>query len=145
MLWGGDDHDTLTGGLGSDHLDGGDGNDRLTGGAGRDVYHGGAGVDQFVIVTADAEDLFLDFTTGTDKVVLDRAALGIAAGATLAGMWQTGAGLPGGFDGSSPVLFFDTNFRALFLDLDGGASSNAVALFSLDEGLTLALPDLLLV
>ena len=145
VLWGGADDDRLFGDGGSDHLDGGDGNDTLTGGAGRDVYHGGAGVDHFVIVTADAEDLFLDFTTGTDKVVLDRAALGIAAGATLEGMWQTGAGLPGSFGGTSPVLFFDTNFRALFMDLDGGSSANAVALFSLDEGLTLALPDLLLV
>ncbi|MFN4193348.1 MAG: hypothetical protein ACK4FR_10440, partial [Tabrizicola sp.] len=129
-------------GNGADHLDGGEGADWLTGGAGRDVYHGGLGVDHFVINTADAEDLFLDFTSGTDRVVLDRAALGIAAGATLAGMWQTGAGLPASF-GSGPVLYWDTNFRALFLDLDGGSSDNAVALFSMEEGCSLALGDLM--
>ncbi len=145
VLWGGADSDALTGGAGGDHLDGGDGDDRLTGGTGRDVYNGGAGVDHFEIITADAEDLFLDFATGVDKVVLDRAALGIAAGATLAGMWQTGAGLPGSFAGTAAVLFYDTTFRALFLDLDGGSSGNATALFSLDEGLALALADLLLV
>ncbi|WP_137111624.1 M10 family metallopeptidase [Rhodobacter sp. SY28-1] len=145
VLWGGADSDTLVGGNGADHLDGGDGADWLTGGAGRDVYHGGAGVDHFEIITADAEDLFLDFTTGTDRVVLDRAGLGIAAGATLAAMWQTGAGLPTNFGGTSPVLYYDTNFRALFLDLDGGSSSNAVALFSMAEGSNLALADLLLV
>ena len=145
VLWGGGDSDTLVGGNGADHLDGGDGDDRLTGGAGRDVYHGGAGVDHFEIITADAEDLFLDFTSGTDRVVLDRQALGIAAGATLAGMWQSGVGLPGSFGGSTPVLFYDTNFRALFLDLDGGSAGNALALFSLDVGGTLALGDLLLI
>ncbi|MFN5995837.1 MAG: M10 family metallopeptidase C-terminal domain-containing protein [Paracoccaceae bacterium] len=145
VLWGGADADTLIGGAGGDHLDGGDGADRLIGGAGRDVYHGGAGVDHFEIITSDAEDLFLDFTSGVDRVVLDRAALGIAAGATLAGMWQTGAGLPGSFAGTAAVLFFDTNFRALFLDLDGGSTANATALFSLTEGSTLTLSDLLLV
>jgi serralysin len=145
VLWGGADSDTLIGGNGADHLDGGDGADWLTGGTGRDVYHGGAGVDHFEIITADAEDLFLDFTSGFDRVVLDRAALGIAGGATLAGMWQTGAGLPTDFGGSTPVLYYDTNFRALFLDLDGGSSGNAVALFSLTEGSTLSLADLLLV
>ncbi|MFN5996468.1 MAG: hypothetical protein ACK47C_05070 [Paracoccaceae bacterium] len=145
VLWGGANNDTLIGGVGGDHLDGGDGDDWLKGGAGRDVYHGGAGVDHFEIITADAEDLFLDFTTGVDRVVLDRAALGIAAGATLAGMWQTGQAMPSNFAGPAAVLFFDTNFRALFLDLDGGSTANAVALFSLDEGCTLALADLLLV
>jgi len=145
VLWGGADNDTLTGGAGGDHLDGGAGDDRLTGGAGRDVYHGGAGVDHFEIVTADAEDLLLDFTSGVDRIVLDRAALGIAAGATLAGMWQSGAGLPGSFAGTAAVLFHDTTFRALFLDLDGGSSANATALFSLALGGTLSLSDLLLV
>ncbi len=144
VLWGGTGTDTLYGGSGADHLDGGDGDDWLHGGAGRDVYHGGAGADHFVIDSTDAEDYFLDFTSGTDRVVLDRAALGMAMGATLAGMWQTGAGLPGSF-GSGPVLYYDTSFRALFLDLDGGSSANAIALFSLDEGGTLAFGDLLLV
>jgi hypothetical protein len=60
-------------------------------------------------------------------------------------MWQTGQAMPGSFAGTAAVLFFDTNFRALFLDLDGGSTANAVALFSLDEGCTLALADLLLV
>lgn len=145
VLWGGANNDTLTGGAGGDHLDGGDGDDRLTGGTGRDVYHGGAGVDHFEIISADAEDLFLDFTTGVDRVVLDRAGLGLAGGLTIAGLWQTGAGLPTNFGGTSPVLYWDTNFRALFLDLDGGSSANAVALFSLAEGLTLSQTDLLLV
>lgn len=145
VLWGGANNDTLSGGAGGDRLDGGDGDDRLTGGTGRDVYHGGAGVDHFEIISRDAEDLFLDFTSGVDRVVLDRAALGIAAEATLAGLWQTGAGLPGSFAGTSAVLFYDTNYRALFLDLDGGSSDNATALFSMDVGGTLALADLLLV
>ncbi|KAF0116030.1 MAG: Hemolysin-type calcium-binding region [Rhodobacteraceae bacterium] len=145
VLWGGANNDTLTGEAGGDHLDGGDGDDRLTGGAGRDVYHGGAGVDHFEIITADAEDLFLDFTSGVDRVVLDRAGLGIAAGATLSGMWQTGVAMPGSFPEPEAALFYDTTFRALFLDPDGGSSSNATALFSLDEGSTLALADLLLV
>lgn len=72
------------------NLFGGDGNDTLTGDAGNDTLTGGAGSDRFVYnsnaaftTNAFGLDLFTDFTSGTDKLVLDKTtftALTSAAG-----------------------------------------------------------------
>jgi serralysin len=152
-LDGGEGGDVLTGGIGNDlvigrdgddYLYGGDGADRLFGFAGSDRYEGGLGVDQFVMNIRDEQDVFVDFTSGVDKVLIGRAGLGIAAGTTLAAMWQTGGALPTTFSGSAPVLYYDSTSRVLFLDTDGGSSSNATGLFGLQEGGTLTLSDLLI-
>jgi serralysin len=145
VLWGGLANDFLLGRAGADTLNGGDGADRLNGGLGRDVYTGGAGADRFVISAADVADQFLDFTSGLDKVGLSRAGLGISTTATIAAMWQSGSALPGTFAGSAPVLYYDTSTRTLFLDLDGGSSANAAALFDLQPGGTLTQNDFLFV
>lgn len=153
-LDGEDGNDVLTGGIGNDvllgradndWLYGGDGADIMNGGSGFDVYQGGAGADRFTISAADVADQFLDFTSGVDKVGLSRAGLGISAGTTITAMWQTGSALPETFAGSTPVLYYDTSSRTLFLDLDGGSSSNAAALFALQDGGTLAATDFLFV
>lgn len=151
QLDGGEGDDVLTGGIGADLLvgragndvlNGGDGADRLNGGLGFDTYTGGAGVDRFIISAADVADSFLDFTSGVDKVVLARTALGISATATMASLWQTGGTLPTDFGDGDAVLFYDSTSRTLFLDTDGGSSSNATALFTVQTGGTLALTDL---
>jgi serralysin len=144
VLWGDAANDLLLGRTGDDYLYGGDGTDRMIGAGGIDVLEGGAGVDTFVMNSLDATDVFLDFTSGVDKVELTRANLGIATGATLAAMWQTGSGLPTTFAGTGAVLYYDTVLRTLFLDKDGGSSGNATALFSLQDGGTLTQSDLLL-
>ena len=144
-LFGGIGNDALLGRASDDWLDGGDGADTLNGGLGYDVYVGGAGVDRFVISTLDMADDFFDFTSGIDKVGLARTALGISNSATLASLWQTGLDLPESFADGKPVLFYDQDQRTLFLDLDGGSSGNAAALFTVQTGGTLALADLLFV
>lgn len=142
-LNGGIGNDILYGGAGDDALVGGDGVDQLFGGLGLDTYEGGAGADRFVINSRDVADSFLDFTSGLDKAVLSRAGLGISGTATLSSMFQSGTALPATFAGTQAVLYFDSTTRTLFLDNDGGSSSNASALFTLQVGGTLVLSDLL--
>ena len=144
-LFGGIGNDSLLGRAGDDWLDGGEGVDTLNGGLGYDVYTGGAGADRFIISTLDMADDFFDFASGIDKVALTRTALGISSAATLASMWQTGLGLPESFADGRAVLYYDQDQRTLFLDLDGGSSGNAAALFTVQTGGTLALSDLLFV
>ena len=76
-LIGGLGNDKVAGGAGNDFLNGGDGADRLIGGMGRDVLTGGAGADNFVFnliaetgATAATADVIVDFTSGSDHVVL---------------------------------------------------------------------------
>lgn len=145
LLSGGIGNDSLLGRAGDDVLDGGEGNDTLNGGLGHDTYTGGAGVDRFVISSVDVADDFFDFTSGVDKVALTRTALGLSSTATLASLWQTGLGLPESFADGKAVLFYDQDQHTLFLDIDGGSSANATALFTVQTGGTLAVTDLLFV
>ncbi len=145
LLSGGIGNDSLLGRAGDDVLDGGEGNDTLNGGLGHDTYTGGAGVDRFVISSVDVADDFFDFTSGVDKVALTRTALGLSSTATLASLWQTGLGLPESFADGKAVLFYDQDQHTLFLDIDGGSSANATALFTGQRGGTLAVTDLLFV
>jgi serralysin len=145
LLVGGIGNDVLFGRGNDDVLQGDDGNDIMNGGSGFDTYLGGAGADRFTISAADVADQFLDFTSGVDKVGLSRSGLGIASSAVIANMWQTGSDLPTDFAGTATVLFYDTTTRTLYLDIDGGLSSNATALFNLQEGGTLASTDFLFV
>ncbi|MDG4647055.1 calcium-binding protein [Roseibacterium sp. SDUM158017] len=137
VLFGGDGDDLLEGGTDGDALDGGDGADTLAGGHGVDVLFGGAGADEFVFRAADeGEDLIRDFVTGVDRIVLDAAAFGLGAAGALAGtgVWQTGEGLPSDFGTGGPVLYYETFYRALWFDADGGGSGDARALFALETG-----------
>ncbi|WP_071189162.1 Calx-beta domain-containing protein [Trichormus sp. NMC-1] len=70
---------SLMGGLGNDNLRGGDGADSLTGSAGNDILAGNAGNDKFIyssgkVFTATdiGLDTILDFTVGSDKIVLSK-------------------------------------------------------------------------
>ena len=71
ILSGGDGNDTLYGGLGRDTVLGGNGNDWIVGGNGNDILTGGSGNDMFVYNSiTDAGDIIMDFTVGSDKIVL---------------------------------------------------------------------------
>ncbi len=81
--------DNINGGAGNDTIDGDSGNDTLLGGNGEDILMGGSGND--VLTGGDNKDSFLyensyafksatfgidsitDFTTGSDKIVLDKS------------------------------------------------------------------------
>jgi len=64
---GGSGNDTLYGTGGADVLSGGAGNDTFLGGVGADIVTTGSGSDHVSMVLADAGDIIIDFTTGTDK------------------------------------------------------------------------------
>jgi Ca2+-binding RTX toxin-like protein len=80
-LSGEDGNDTIDGAKGDDFLLGGAGNDTLSGGIGNDTLSGGDGSDKFVYKNqtnspfttgAVGIDLFTDFTSGADKILLDK-------------------------------------------------------------------------
>ncbi|KYC36852.1 hypothetical protein WA1_45155 [Scytonema hofmannii PCC 7110] len=69
----------LSGGAGNDIITGGAGDDTLDGGVGNDTLNGGAEGDRFLFGTNTAFatsvvgiDTMIDFTSGTDKIVLDK-------------------------------------------------------------------------
>jgi Ca2+-binding RTX toxin-like protein len=72
-LYGGFGHDELLGGAGNDAVFGGRGADTISGGSGDDKLKGGAGADKFLFDPSNAgegHDVILDFTLGTDAIVL---------------------------------------------------------------------------
>ena len=78
-LTGSDGNDNLSGLSGIDTLTGGNGDDTLAGGAGNDVLTGNSGNDKFLYNTnatfatsAVGIDTITDFTSGIDKIVLDK-------------------------------------------------------------------------
>ncbi|WAL58803.1 CAP domain-containing protein [Thermocoleostomius sinensis] len=82
-LLGGGGADVLFGAAGNDLLNGGTGDDILNGGAGNDTLIGGRGRDSFkfnseaAFRTTDLGiDTIVDFTRGTDKIVLDQTTFG---------------------------------------------------------------------
>jgi hypothetical protein len=138
LLTGNSLNNQLQGGLGNDTLSGGAGNDILVGGAGSDVLTGGAGVDWFVLDSAfgvSNVDVFKDFTSGSDKMLLNQSVfskfVGTAAGSAIkAGNLVVGAS---GATSAAVVaketddyLLYDTTTDKLYYDADGSGSGAAV-------------------
>jgi Ca2+-binding RTX toxin-like protein len=121
----------ITGNQGDNILDGGLGTDSLTGGAGSDVFMvgpngGGAPADQF-----------LDFTPGTDLIVIDLAALGVdvvALGLASSGTVSVDSFVKGpGVRALDPNdhFLFDTAQGLLKFDVDGNGAGAAIELAKL--------------
>ncbi|NJR51716.1 MAG: calcium-binding protein [Leptolyngbyaceae cyanobacterium CSU_1_3] len=63
--------DLLYGNFGTDTMTGGDGDDWLFGGKENDILTGGSGSDMFAYTDiTDAGDMIMDFTVGSDKIVV---------------------------------------------------------------------------
>lgn len=86
---GGTAAEALTGGSGADSLVGAGGDDVLQGGAGYDVLSGGAGADRFVLATDGSIDEVMDFTRGTDSLMLVDAQGDTAGGALSVLTWDS--------------------------------------------------------
>jgi Ca2+-binding RTX toxin-like protein len=128
----------LEGNGGNDTLVGGLGNDSLLGGLGSDVLTGGLGADWFVLESTPSVsnvDVFKDFASGTDKILLDDDVftkfLGTAAGSAiktgnfLVGASSTKAGAVVAKD-ADDYLLYDTTTDKLYYDADGSGSGAAV-------------------
>lgn len=110
----------IDGGNGDDFLYASTGDDRIIGGAGSDIMSGDVGADTFVYQNASegaADEVILDFQTGTDKLELSNILTG--------------------YDGSNLanfVRFVDgADFTTVQIDVDGSANGqNWVSLVKLD-------------
>lgn len=112
----------LNGGIGVDRLKGMDGADTINGGAGKDYLYGGAGADHFVFDSpSSGVDFIGDWETGIDKIDLNAAAFGLAAGPVTVVNGTSSLGLSG------DVLFYQTNSGRLYFH-DG--DTDALTLFA---------------
>jgi Ca2+-binding RTX toxin-like protein len=134
-LTGGGAANLLVGGAGNDTLDGSSGNDTLHGGAGADSLRGGSESDQFVFAEAPTlanADVIRDFTTGVDKLVLDRsvfAALGASPFVGGDARFKSGA-FSSGQDGDDRIIY-NTTTGQVFYDADGSGAGGAQLIVTL--------------
>ncbi|HEV2867266.1 MAG TPA: hypothetical protein VGX37_12225, partial [Allosphingosinicella sp.] len=136
----------LAGASGADTLSGGGGRDELHGGTGRDTLQGGASIDSFVFDTAllsSNVDHVVDFTRGTDKLVLEDAVFtGLAPGSLPSGALVIGTSAGAADD----RIIYDPSTGALLFDRDGSGSAAAVQFAILDnKPATLSANDFLVI
>ena len=138
--------DSLTGNAAAQILTGQAGNDTLWGAGGVDTLWGGHNADTFVfreVGTANADRLN-DFTSGTDKILLDAAAMSaLGAGGNFAAgdarFWSSGTGVA--HDADDRVIY-NTSTRQLWYDADGNGSGAAQLIATLQSGATLVATDI---
>ncbi len=118
---------TLIGSHSNNSLIGGTGSDTLTGKFGNDTLSGAGGSDKFVFNSKlDAQfnfDQITDFTSGLDKLVLDKTIFTRINSAVLDGNLITGTNA----QDSDDYLIYDSNTQTLFYDADGNALGAKVA------------------
>ena len=141
----GNDH--LIGAAGAQNLSGMAGNDTLEGGAGNDWLWGGGGSDTFIFRdtgSANADQIG-DFTSGSDKIVLDGTVMDQlgAEGNFSAGdaRFYAAAGATGGHDADDRIIY-NTNTHQLFYDPDGSGGAVAQLLATLQNSTALAATDI---
>jgi Ca2+-binding RTX toxin-like protein len=125
VINGGSGDDIIYGNEGQDTLNGGDGDDFIVGGEGRDTMSGGSGADRFYFSTAPeittgppgAWDVISDFTSGSDRIYISRAAFGLSPLDTI-----ILNGPPG------PFPSFSFSGTLLSIDLDGFAPGAAIGI-----------------
>lgn len=160
ILNGGAGTDWLVGNSGTDTLLGGADNDRLHGGADSDVLRGGTvsdflsggdaegsgdgAADTFFYMTSDLDSLdrIQDFELGLDKIGLDAASFGLAAGTLDADRFYAyGDTIT---ETGSVFVYRDTD-GALFWDADGSGAGGLVAMTYLTGNPALTNADLFVV
>jgi Ca2+-binding RTX toxin-like protein len=142
----GDFNDQLTGDASAQNLTARSGADTLAGAGGVDTLWGGAGPDTFIFRengTANA-DVIGDWTSGSDEVALDNAAMGAlgAEGAFVAGdarFWSSSTGVA--HDANDRVIY-NTNSGQLYYDADGNGSGAAQLIASFTGSPTVVATDI---
>jgi Ca2+-binding RTX toxin-like protein len=132
----------LAGLTGNDTLSGGAGNDTLHGGGGADSLTGGGGRDIFVLASSVGFDTVLDFTSGTDDLLIDQRSLRVGDGDNLVEGARVVAG-GGGFATTAELVIVTGNLSGGFTaakaaakigSASGAYAAGATALFVVDNG-----------
>ncbi|MDD2465432.1 MAG: hypothetical protein PHI97_15655 [Desulfobulbus sp.] len=129
LLLGNESDNVLNGNLGMDTLRGRNGNDTLNGGNGNDTLTGGSGRDTFVFRTSlnksKNTDTITDFTSGTDKVQLDKTIFkNLSIGNLNADFFR--ATTDGASIDINDHILYNTTTGALLYDYDGINSGAAI-------------------
>ena len=138
--------DRMTGDAAGQNLTGSGGNDTLWGAGGVDTLWGGSDADTFVFRetgTANA-DRISDFVSGTDKILLDSAAMGAlgGAGGFGAGDARFAANATGTAQDASDRVIFNTSSGQLWYDPDGNGAAARELIATLQAGATLVATDI---
>lgn len=146
-VYGSDHGDLLIGGAGRNYLYGYDGDDTISGGEGKDVLRGMAGADSFLFDTAPAAsnvDRILDFTAGTDNILLDGAIFDtLTAGALLESQFLVAQ--DGVAQTADQRMIYDSGDGTLYYDADGSGALDAIAVAQLTNRADLSFDDILIV
>jgi serralysin len=142
----GDFNDQITGNAAAQNISARAGADTLAGAGGVDTLWGGTGADTFIFRetgTANA-DVMGDWTSGSDELALDNAAMGAlgADGAFVAGdarFWASSTGLA--HDANDRVIYNSTT-RQIFYDADGNGSGAAQLIATMQAGATVVASDI---
>jgi Ca2+-binding RTX toxin-like protein len=142
----GDFNDTLTGNASAQNLTARSGADTLAGAGGVDTLWGGAGPDTFIFRetgTANA-DTIGDWTSGSDEVALDNAAMGAlgADGAFVAGDARFWASSTGAAHDANDRVLFNTSNGSLYYDADGNGPGTAQLIATVQAGAAIAATDI---
>jgi Ca2+-binding RTX toxin-like protein len=116
--------DLLTGNALANVIRGGDGNDTQTGGGGADTFEyalqsdGVEDLSNAVDITSVTADTLADFETGSDSIVLDTTAFGLAGGPLVDGTNFSVIGVA--YDGTNASnTAYDANAPSVIVDGDG--------------------------
>lgn len=133
---------------GKDLIVGGAGSDTISGGLGADVMSGGTGADHFrfdVLELAANKDTVSDFSHGTDKIELDRAAFAAFAGSFSGALNPIELAVGIKATTAAQHLVYNPNSGALFYDSDGSGSEAQVQIALLAGKPALDASDFLLI
>jgi serralysin len=166
-IWGSNFNDVLAGDNNAGQVYGFDGDDNLSGLGGDDFFYGGVGAD--TIVGGDGVDssfflswndhlnqfgtpepyeggdVFTDFVSGTDRIILSRFWFGFGnIAGPAAALTEANANFVtnGTVATSRPSLIWNNNARTLSFDADGVGANQAVLLGTFQGGGQLALGDI---
>lgn len=132
---------------GTETLNGGSGNDILIGNSGSHTMSGGGGNDTFAFLhSTDGPGNITDFnnTTEHDHIALSANGYGggLTAGMDVSSTFETSS--DNQFSGSGAEFHFDTANQTLYFSSDG-SQANAIAITSVQNGVTLTPHDILIV
>jgi Ca2+-binding RTX toxin-like protein len=141
-----DFNDQITGNASAQNLSARAGADTLAGAGGVDTLWGGSGADTFIFRetgTANA-DTIGDWTSGSDELALDNAAMGAlgADGAFVAGDARFWASSTGTAHDANDRVIYNSTTRQIFYDADGNGSGAAQLIATMQAGATVVATDI---